>query len=65
MEKKDIEELKEMLGEIEKLLKDKKGQKKTIRQKIGNVLKWIADKTTDVMIAVLPVLLQSLEMLSK
>lgn len=65
MREKDIKKLKKMLAEIEKLLKDKKGQKKTIRKKIGNVLKWIANKATDTMIAVLPVLLQSLEMLSK
>ena len=56
----ETQEIKAQLEEIQELLKDKKGKKKSIKQKIGNVLKWIAEKGTDVMIAVLPVVLQSL-----
>lgn len=57
----ETQEIKAQLEEIQELLKDKKGKKKSIKQKIGNVLKWIAEKGTDVMIAVLPTLLQSLQ----
>lgn len=57
----ETQEIKAQLEEIQELLKDKKGKKKSIKQKIGNVLKWIAEKGTDVMIAVLPVVLQSLQ----
>ena len=53
--------IKAQLEEIQELLRDKKGKKKTIKQKIGNILKWIADKGTDVMIAVIPVVLQYLQ----
>ena len=56
----ETQEIKAQLEEIQELLKDKKGKKKSIKQKIGNILKWIAEKGTDVMIAVLPVVLQSL-----
>ena len=57
----ETQAIKAQLEEIQELLKDKKGKKKTIKQKIGNILKWIADKGTDVMIAVLPVVLQNLQ----
>ena len=57
----ETQEIKTQLEEIQELLKDKKGKKKTIKQKIGNILKWVGDKGTDVMIAILPILLQNLQ----
>jgi len=54
-------EIKAQLEEIQELLKDKKGKKKTIKQKIGSILKWVGDKGTDVMIAILPIVLQNLQ----
>ncbi len=57
----ETQEIKAQLQEIQELLKDKKGKKKSIKSKIGSVLKWIAEKGTDVMVAVLPMLLQSLQ----
>ena len=57
----ELKEIKDKISEIETLLKDKKGKKKTIREKISSILKWLADKTSDVMIAVLPYLLQALQ----
>ena len=57
----ETQEIKAQLEEIQELLKDKKGKKKSIKQKIGNILKWIAEKGTDVMVAVLPVVLQGLQ----
>lgn len=42
------------MAEIQKLLENKRGNKKSIREKIKDALKWIAEKGTDVMIAVLP-----------
>ncbi len=57
----EIEEIKQQLSEIENLLKDKKGKRKVIKEKISNALKWIANKGTDVMIAVLPFVLQNLQ----
>ncbi|MBO5223060.1 MAG: hypothetical protein J6C23_00915 [Clostridia bacterium] len=57
----ETQEIKKQLQEIQELLKDKKGKKKSIKSKIANILKWVAEKGTDVMIAVLPVLLQSLQ----
>jgi hypothetical protein len=53
---KEIEEIKTELLEIEELLKDKKGKKKSIREKISSILKLVADKGTDAMIALLPTL---------
>lgn len=57
----ETQEIKAQLQEIQELLKDKKGKKKSIKSKIGRVLKWVAEKGSDVMLAVLPVLLQSLQ----
>ena len=57
----ETQEIKAQLQEIQGLLKDKKGRKKSIKSKIGSVLKWVAEKGSDVMLAVLPVLLQSLQ----
>ncbi len=57
----EIEEIKQQLSEIETLLKDKKGKRKAIKEKISNALKWIANKGTDVMVSVLPFVLQSLQ----
>ena len=56
----EILELREQIGEIQKLFENKRGNKKNIRERIKNVLKWIADKGTDVMIAILPMLLSIL-----
>lgn len=52
----EIDDIKKQLDEIQTLLKDKKGKKKSIREKIASMLKWVADKGTDVMIALLPTL---------
>lgn len=54
----DILEIKK-LEDIQELMKDKKG-KKTIRDKISSALKWVADKGTDAMIALLPTLVMVL-----
>ena len=56
----EIKKLKEQISEIEALLKDKAGKKKTVKEKIGNILKWLGDKTTEVMIATLPMMIQLL-----
>lgn len=50
----EISEIKGQMAEIQKLLENKRGNKKSIREKIKDALKWIAEKGTDVMIAVLP-----------
>ena len=50
----EISEIKAQMAEIQKLLENKRGNKKSIREKIKDALKWIAEKGTDVMIAVLP-----------
>lgn len=57
----DLEEIKEQINEIRNLLQNKKGKKKTIKEKIGSILKWLADRGTDVMIALLPYLIQVLQ----
>lgn len=57
----DLEEIKEQINEIQDLLQNKKGKKKPIKEKIGTILKWLADKGTDVMIALLPYLIQVLQ----
>ena len=56
----EIKKLKEQISEIEELLKNKLGKKKTAKEKIGNILKWLGDKTTEVMIATLPTIMQLL-----
>ncbi len=50
----EIEEIKRQLKEVQELLKYKKGKRKPIREKIKSMLKWVADKGTDAMIALLP-----------
>lgn len=57
----ETQELKRQLEEIQELLKDKKGKKKEIGKRIGEILKWLGGKCTDVMIAVLPMVLQNLQ----
>ena len=52
--KEEIEDLKNQIAEIQELLKDKKGKKSTIKDKIRNILRFVAEKGTDVMIALLP-----------
>lgn len=54
LSEEELDAIKKQLSEIQELLKDKKGKKKNIREKIASILKWMAEKTTDVMIAVLP-----------
>lgn len=61
LSEEDLSKIKAQIGEIQDLLKEKKGKKKTIKEKIGNILKWTADKATDVMIAVLPALVTALQ----
>ena len=61
LDESETKEIKTQIQEIQELLKDKKGRKKSIKSKIGSVLKWVAEKGSDVMLAVLPVLLQSLQ----
>ncbi|MDE6059523.1 MAG: hypothetical protein K2G44_05765 [Clostridia bacterium] len=60
LSQEEITEIKAQLDDIQKLLKDKKGKKKTIREKISSALKWVADKGTDAMIALLPTLVMIL-----
>lgn len=54
--KEEIEELKAQIEEIQELLKDKKGKKNAIKKKLQNLLHFVADKGTDVMIALLPII---------
>ncbi len=56
----ETDEIKKQLDEIQNLLKDKKGKKKTIKEKLSSMLKWVADKGTDAMIALLPTLVSIL-----
>lgn len=56
-----LEEIKQQINELEDLLPNKKGKRKTIKEKLGTILKWLADKGTDVMIALLPYLIQVLQ----
>ncbi|MCH5157792.1 MAG: hypothetical protein J1F33_01220 [Clostridiales bacterium] len=62
-EKIDSEELqyiKTQLNELQKLLESKRHGNK-VREKVSAILKWLADKTTDVMVAVLPALITGLK----
>lgn len=61
--KAELNEIKQQITELQNLLKDSKGKKIMIREKISSLLKWIADKGTDVMTAVLPVVLAGLQKL--
>ena len=60
LSQEEIVEIKKQLEDINELLKDKKGKKKTIREKLSAALKWVADKGTDAMIALLPTLVMIL-----
>lgn len=57
----ELEEIKSQVSEIQELLKDKRGKKKKITERIGDILKWLGDKGTDVMIALLSLLIQMLK----
>lgn len=50
----EINEIKGKISEIQELLKDKKGKKKSIREKLGSILNWLSNKGTDIILAVLP-----------
>ena len=63
LSEQELEDIKAQLGEIKQLLADKRGKKKTIKGKISSILKWVADKGTDVMIAVLPTLITALNLI--
>lgn len=63
LSEQELEDIKAQLGEIKQLLADKRGKKKTIKEKISSILKWVADKGTDVMIAVLPTLITALNLI--
>lgn len=52
----EISEIKSKLAEIEGLLKEGKGKRKPIRERIQGILKWLANKSAEAMIAVLPTL---------
>lgn len=56
----ELDEIKVQLADMQELLKDKKGKKKPIREKIKSMLKWVADKGTDAIIALLPTLVSIL-----
>ena len=63
LNEQEKEDIKAQLEEIKQLLEDKRGKKKTIRGKISSILKWMADKSTDAMIAVLPTLITTLNLI--
>lgn len=63
LNEQEKEDIKAQLEEIKQLLEDKRGKKKTIRGKISSILKWVADKSTDAMIAVLPTLITTLNLI--
>lgn len=63
LSEQELEDIKAQLDEIKQLLADKRGKKKTIKEKISSILKWVADKGTDVMIAVLPTLITTLNLI--
>lgn len=60
IDEKDLQYIKSQLSELQQLLENKKRGNK-VREKISTILKWLADKTTDVMIAVLPALITGLK----
>lgn len=60
LSQEEISKIKEQLEEIQELLKDKKGKRKKIREKLSSALKWVADKGTDAMIALLPTIVMIL-----
>lgn len=63
LSEQELEDIKAQLDEIKQLLADKRGKKKTIKEKISSILKWVADKGTDVMIAVLPTLITTFNLI--
>ena len=63
LSEQELSDIKAQLDEIKQLLADKRGKKKTIKEKISSILKWVADKGTDVMIAVLPTLITALNLI--
>lgn len=60
IDEKDLQYIKSQLSELQQLLENKRRGNK-VREKISTILKWLADKTTDVMIAVLPALITGLK----
>ncbi len=60
LSQEEISKIKEQLEEIQELLKDKKGKRKKIREKLSSALKWVADKGTDAMIDLLPTIVMIL-----
>ena len=63
LSEQELDDIKGQLEDIKQLLADKRGEKKTIREKISAILKWVADKGTDAMIAVLPTLITALNLI--
>lgn len=63
LSEQELSDIKAQLDEIKQLLADKRGKKKAIKEKISAILKWVADKGTDVMIAVLPTLITTLNLI--
>lgn len=55
LDEEELASIKSQLNEIQELLKEKK-RRKSVGKKVSDILKWLANKTTDVMIAVLPTL---------
>lgn len=63
LSEQELEDIKAQLDEIKQLLADKRGKKKAIKEKISAILKWVANKGTDVMIAILPTLITTLNLI--
>lgn len=63
LDEKELFDIKTQIEEIKRLLEDKRGKKKAIREKIASILKWVADKGTDAMISVLPALISTLNLI--
>ena len=63
LSEQELSDIKAQLDEIKQLLVDKRGKKKAIKEKISAILKWVANKGTDVMIAILPTLITTLNLI--
>ena len=63
LSEQELSDIKAQLDEIKQLLADKRGKKKAIKEKISAILKWVADKGTDAMIAILPTLITTLNLI--
>lgn len=63
LSEQELSDIKAQLDEIKQLLADKRGKKKAIKEKISAILKWVANKGTDVMIAILPTLITTLNLI--